>query len=155
MYTVGDSDFLATRDISQNRNSDILITIEIEIIRLTIEILHGIFRSPLSRVLVVFHALAFVEPGNFWHERVARVWIGEECEDAEEKFVDGQDRRPLPLQKVETDGARLGNIAVVDLRLELHARRFEGKGLREEDVQLKDTPLVRGASGPTMLADQL
>ena len=42
---------------------------------------NGIFPSPLSRSSLVPRAIGLVNMGDFWHERVVRIWVSEHGAD--------------------------------------------------------------------------
>lgn len=67
-----------------------------------------------------------------------RTWIRvrQETTQAQNDLLQAQRRRPVVLEDVEADRARVGDVAVVDLGLELESRGGEGVVGRELDVDL-------------------
>lgn len=69
----------------------------------------GVVRGPVRLVLVRDGA----------DERVGRVGVRQQAAEAQHDLLQRQRRRPRVLEDVEADGARLGNVAVIDLGREL------------------------------------
>lgn len=79
---------------------------------------HCILLGPLLGVLVVDGAIGLVDARDLGHERIVWVRVAQEWAYGEEHFGDGERRRPLRAQYVQTDAAVAVYVRVVDARRE-------------------------------------
>merc|ERR1719245_2319091 len=85
---------------------------------------------------------------NLWHQRIIRVWVCEQRRNGEEDFGDCQSRAPLVLEYVQADRTIRIDVAVINLRREVHLGWLEGIIRREVDIQEKNATLVAGVWRP-------
>jgi len=104
--------------------------------------LHRVLLSPLLGQLVVLVPVGLEDAGNLWHKRIIRVWITEQRTDGQKHLADGQCRRPLRPQDVQTDGAIRVDVWVVDSCREGHLWWLERIVSWEVDGQEEDPSLV-------------
>lgn len=95
--------------------------------------------NPLLGDAVVLLAVGQVLVGDGADERVVGVRVGEQRADGEEHFRDGERRRPVVFEYVQTDGALRVHVAVVDAGFECHFWRLEWVVGCEVDVQVEDS----------------
>jgi len=109
-----------------------------------VQILHRVLGRPLPRRGVVPGAVRPIDLRDLRHQRVVRIRVGEERADGQQDLREGQGGAPLVLQDVEADTTVRVDVAVVDLRREVHLRGLEGIVRGEVDVQELHAAAVRG-----------
>jgi hypothetical protein len=63
--------------------------------------------------------------GNFWYQRIIGVGVVEQRTNREENFLNSEGRAPLIFQNIQTNSARIVDVAVVDACGESNFRRLE------------------------------
>jgi len=92
----------------------------------------------------VLFPIGLVELGDLWHERVIRIGIRKQRTNRQQNFTNGQSRRPVVLQDVQTDAATGVDVAVINFGGETNLGRLERIIRRELDLQIEHAVLVRG-----------
>lgn len=83
--------------------------------------LHSMFPSPIAGSFIIFRTVSLEKLGRFGHQRIVRIGIAEKRADGEKHLRDGQSRRPLGLQNVET---------YVAVRINVLKNQEEERGMR-------------------------
>merc|ERR1711874_862529 len=86
----------------------------------------GVLLGPLTSLPVMLFAVVFQQASDIPPRRVFRVWVGKERADGKKRPSKCQCGAPLAPQHVDADVAILVDVAMEDLRRELHLRRLEG-----------------------------
>lgn len=81
-------------------------------------------------------------------QKLTRIAIGQQRADRQQHLGNGQRRRPVVLQNVQTDDALAVDVAVVDAGAERDLRRLERILGRKVNVQKEDAALVHRAGRP-------
>ena len=85
--------------------------------------------------------------GDFGHEGVVGVGVGEQARNGEQNFRNGEGGAPLVFENVEADGAVLVDVGVINLSHELYLRRAERVVIGELNLQEEKSTLVGTALG--------
>merc|ERR1712151_195756 len=105
-------------------------------------LLTSILLHPLTSRCIMLGPVLDVSLCDFWHQWVTWVWICEQGRHRKQNFGDGQGWTPLVLQDVETDCTVGIDIAVVNLRCEVHFGWLEGIVCWKMDVQEENASSV-------------
>ena len=81
--------------------------------------------------------------GDFWHERILRVGVGQERADRKQNLGDGQGWGPLVLEDIKADGTMGVDVWMVNSGGERDLWRLERIVDWEVDVEEEKTALVR------------
>ena len=68
-------------------------------------LLHGILFGPVSSSLFVLLFVSLVNVGDFWLQRVFRIWIGQSRTDRQKDLADSKSWTPFILEDVQADTA--------------------------------------------------
>lgn len=105
-------------------------------------------RGPRSRSLVVLFPVRLVDAGDLGDQRVVRVAICEQRADGQQDLGDGERRRPLATENVQTDGTVGVDVGMVDLGGEGNLGGLEGVVRGEVDGEVEHAPGVGRVLGP-------
>ena len=104
---------------------------------------HGILSRPLPGSRLVLSLVILVNLGDLWNQRVIRIRVIEQRAEREQDLRNGESRRPLLLQNIETNGPIRIDVGVVDSGGEVNLWRLEGIVRWEMNVQKEDSTRIR------------
>jgi len=90
----------------------------------------------------VLFPIGLVEFGDLWHERVIRIRVRKERTNRQQNLTNGQSRRPVVLQDVQTDAATGVDVAVINFGSEANLGWLERVIRRELNLQIEHAVLV-------------
>lgn len=93
---------------------------------------------PFASDHFVEDAVGLVLGGDGGHEWIVGIGVGEEAEDAEENFTDGESGTPLILENVEADSSLGTDVGMVDLCQKGDVGLLEGVIRGESDREFED-----------------
>lgn len=109
---------------------------------------HCILLRPQPRPLIISRAIPLVDIRDLWHQRISRIGIRQQRQNAEKYLGNGECRTPLTLQNIKADISCCADIRMVDFGSERDEGRLEGIFGRKGDLEAEDTSHKGRVAGP-------
>ena len=93
--------------------------------------------SPFTRLDIIGGAIPLVRVCDLRNQRIIRIRIREQRQDAQKNFGNRKRRTPLLFQNIKADSTSCVDIRMIDLRLESDDRRLERIVTGKSDTQTK------------------
>lgn len=103
---------------------------------------HGMGSGPLLSRCYRCWLILLPSLGYVWGERIVWVWRAKECLDRQQDRADLKSWRPVALQNIQADTAKLVDVRVVDLGQETNLWWGHRVVIWEEELKVEDAALV-------------